>query len=336
MSTHRVYRLRHRPIGQIADTDLELVTEPKPTPGPAQCLVKNLFFSIDPTHRIWMSDRPQYMEPVALNDIMRSSSVGVVEESNVPDYPVGTHVLGFGGIAEYYIGIPGVTILWKAGIYPELPLTADLSVLSPIIGLTAWHGVNKILGVKAGDVVVVSGAAGAVGSLVGQLSKLKGATVIGIAGTESKCRWLTEDLRFDHAINYKTQDVGEALKAAAPEGVTHYFDNVGGAITDTVFSNLRLFAKVCFCGAISEYDRADAWDGQKNFNMLLMKRVTLTGFICLDHLNEYEECRNELLQFVHDGKIKYSEDVRDGIENYISTLRLLAAGTNTGKLILKV
>ena len=261
MATHRAWRLRHRPVGQLKDTDLELVTEAKPAPGDGQLLVKNRWASIDPTHRIWMSDKPQarrqnawgrggaatagrsvsllprptlpqYMDPVGLGDVMRAVTVGVVEQSNssearlktphgspslltrvsaraffCPQYAVGDHVLGFGGLCEYYVGIPNVNVMYKAGHNAGLPVTADLSLCSIIIGLTAWYGVNKVLDVKADDVVVVSGAAGAVGSIVCQLAKMRGAKVAGIAGSADKCAWLAKDLGLDAAINYKTDDV---------------------------------------------------------------------------------------------------------------------------------
>lgn len=334
--SHRALRLRSRPVGTIADTDLELVTEPKPVPGEGQVLVRNQYVSIDPTHRIWMSDRPQYMPPVGLGEVMRAATVGVVEAvgANAPaEYAVGTAVVGFGGVAEYYVGIPGVNLFYPAG-QNNLPVTADLSVCSIIIGLTAWHGVNKILNPKEGDIVVVSGAAGAVGSLAGQLAKLKGATVIGIAGAESKCAWIRDELGFDHAINYKTQDVEAELKKIAPDGITHYFDNVGGRVTDAIYANGRNGTKIAFCGAISEYD--DVWVGQKNFNMLLMRRMTVQGFICTDHMDEFPEAKTELTTLVNAGKLKYSEDIREGIENYTETVRLLGSGGNTGKLILKI
>lgn len=331
--THRAWRLRSRPVGEIADTDLELVTEAIPTIGENQMLVKNLFISLDPTHRIWMSDKAQYMDNVPLNDIMRAATVGVVEESNNSDFPVGMNVFGFGGVADYYLGIPGVTVLYKAGEL-GLPLSADLSVASLIIGLTAWHGVEKILEPTTGDVVVVSGGAGAVGSLVGQLAKARGATVIAIAGTPAKCAWITETVGLDHCINYKTEDVEAALLALAPEGVTHYFDNVGGKVTDAVLMNARNYLKMALCGSISEYD--DAWSGQKNFNMILMRRISVTGFICTDHFGELQEATKDIASRVTAGKLVYLEDIRDGLESYIDSIRLLSNGGNTGKLMIKV
>lgn len=274
------------------------------------------------------------MDPVAVNDVMRAVTVGVVEESRHAEWPAGTHVLGFGGVAEYYVGLPGVNVLYKAG-QTGLPLTADLSLCSIIIGLTAWYGVSKVLDVKSGDVVVVSGGAGAVGSLVAQLAKLRGAKVAGIAGSAEKCAWLTKDLGLDAAINYKTQDVAAALKAFAPEGITCYFDNVGGAVTDSVLTAFRNHGRVAVCGSISEYD--DAWAGQKNWNVILMRRLTVQGFICTDHIGTHlGDAKAELAKLALEGKIKYVEDIQEGIEKYPDTVRMLMRGDNAGKLILKI
>lgn len=332
--THRVWRLRSRPVGQIKDTDLELCVERKPTPQAGNVLVRNLFISIDPTHRIWMSDIPQYMPCVELNDIMRAVTIGVIEESNNPEWPVGKHVVGFGGCCEYFEGIPGVNVLYEAGGYEGLPLTADLSVASIIVGLTAWYGTKHVLAVKEGDVVVVSGAAGAVGSLVGQLAKLQGARVLGIAGSDEKVAWIKK-LGFDEGINYKTANVAEAVKAWAPEGVTCYFDNVGGAVTDAVLTAMRNFGRIAVCGSISEYD--DHWSGQRNWNLILMRRLKVQGFICTDQIGEHlATAKAEMSTLAAQGKIKYAEDIREGLENYPATVRLLFSGENTGKLILKV
>lgn len=227
-----------------------------------------------------------------------------------------------------------MNVLYAAGTIADLPLTADLSVCSIIIGLTAWYGINKILEPKAESLICVSGGAGAVGSLVGQLALQKGAKVIGIAGGENKCAWM-KNLGFHHVIDYKKEDVGKCLASIAPNGIDGYFDNVGGAITDAVLMNMSLNSKIAVCGSISEYD--DAWAGQRNWNMILMRRITIKGFICVDHIGEHmAEAKTEIAALVREGKVKYTEDVREGLENYPSVVRLLFAGENTGKLILKV
>jgi len=228
-----------------------------------------------------------------------------------------------------------VNVFYPAGECDGLPLTADLSLCSIIVGLTAWYGVNHVLDVKPGDVVVVSGAAGAVGCLVGQLAKLKGAKVLGIAGGATKCAWL-KSLGFDESIDYKNKAVSvvEAVKAWAPEGVTCYYDNVGGCITDDVLLAMRNQGKVAVCGSISEYD--DAWSGQKNWNLILMRRLSVKGFICTDQMEHLAAAKKDLAALAKAGSIKYAEDVREGLENYPATVRLLFSGENTGKLILKV
>lgn len=216
----------------------------------------------------------------------------------------------------------------------EVKPTVDLSYASIIIGLTAWHGVNKILEPTSEDIVVVSGAAGAVGSLVGQLSKLNGATVIGIAGGEAKCQYLTSTLGYDYAIDYKTMSVSDKLKKLAPDGITRYFDNVGGDVSDAVLENARNFAKIALCGSISEYD--DNWTGIRNFNMILMRRIMVQGFICIDHMDELQEAKSELMDLVKKGKITFKEDVREELENYVDVVNLLFTGGNAGKLMLKI
>ena len=275
------------------------------------------------------------MPCVELGDVMRAATVGVIEASDNAEWPVGRHVLGFGGLCDLYEGIPGVNVFYAAGECGGLPLTADLSLCSIIVGLTGWYGVNKVLEVTADDVVVVSGAAGAVGSIVGQLAKLKGARVCGIAGGAAKCAWL-KSLGFDETIDYKAKgvSVAEAVKAFAPEGVSCYFDNVGGAVTDDVLLGMRNHARVAVCGSISEYD--DAWAGQRNWNLILMRRLKIQGFICTDQMAHLGTAKAELSALAAAGKLQYTEDIREGLETYPATVRLLFSGENTGKLILKV
>lgn len=266
-----------RPQGSIVPSNLQKREEALPSPDslpPGQLLIKNLFLSIDPTHRIWMSDMPQYMPCVPLDTVMRAATVGEVTASSDPAFPIGCKVVGFGGISEDYLGIPGTNVLYQV---PEngLPLTTNLSVCSVVIGLCAWHGVRKILSPGKGDVVVVSAAAGAVGSLAAQLAKLVGAIVIGIAGGKEKCAWVKEDLKCDHAIDYKTGNVEEKLREAlgGENAVTHFFDCVGGDVGDAVLACCKNFAKMAMCGSITEYN--DQWTGLKNTNLMLMRRITV-------------------------------------------------------------
>jgi len=343
---NRCLRLQSHPSGLVTSENVVLTHEPIPTLPTSSSssstndeiylVIKNLYASIDPTHRIWMADKAQYMDPIALGDIIRAATVGIiVESSHVEQWPVGTHVVGTGGLCDYYVGIPGKNILHLAGQNPGLPLTADLSVCSVIVGLAAWHGMNHVLAPNNDDIVVISGAAGAVGSLAGQIAKHMGCKqVIGIAGGQEKCDWITKELGFDAAIDYKSQNVEETLKSLVPEGVTCYFDNVGGDVTDAVLMNVRNHARMALCGSISEYN--DHWTGIKNFNMILMRRVKVQGFICTDHFYELEHMRSTIGNLVTAGVIKYSEDVREGLENFVDVVNLLFTGKNTGKLILKI
>jgi NADPH-dependent curcumin reductase len=334
---NRCVRLVSHPVGTISKTDLKLSNEEIPKAADGQVIVKNLYASIDPTHRIWMNGKKaQYMDPVPLGDIMRAATVGVVVESKNEAFPVGKKVFGFGGICDYYVGIPGVTLVEMCACEsdPEIEDTFELTYGGLIIGLTAWHGINKIIEPKQGDVVVISGAAGAVGSLAGQLAKNRGAKVIGIAGGVEKCKYLIETLGFDHAIDYKTENIEEKLKEYAPEGVEGYFDNVGGDSSEAVLMNARNGMAMALCGSISEYD--DNWSGIKNFNMILMRRIKVQGFICLDHGNELAEARAEMVQLKKEGKLVVQDDMREGIENYVDVVNLLFCGGNRGKLMLKI
>jgi hypothetical protein len=245
--------LHSRPTGALTQSDFSIVELPKPTELAAgQILVRNLYASLDPTHRIWASPDDQYLAPAAIDEPMRAATIGVVEQSNDPEVPVGAHVNGMGNIQTYYL----TSRAEGASVLPHddaIPLTAHLSVLSFIIGLTAWVGVYDICNVQPGETFVVSAGAGAVGSLAGPLAKLKGARVIGIVGSDEKARWLTETLGFDAAVNYKTDTATlvARLKEAAPNGIDAYFDNTGGQSTEAVLAVVNNNARIALCGVIS-------------------------------------------------------------------------------------
>ena len=327
---NRCYRLVRRPKGKVTKDDLVLCEEEIPPLEEGQVLAQNLVLSIDPTHRIWMSDRPQYMPCVDLGDVMRALSMAKIVESRHPDFAVGDVVSALGNVQEYFTGTPEQYMLTKL---PDSS-TRNLSVCSVLMGLTAWHGATKILQAGPDDVVVVSGAAGAVGSIAAQLCKVRGAKVIGIAGGPDKCKYLTDELLLNGAIDYKSDDVDAKLKEFAPDGFTGYFDNVGGTVTEAVLNNMRNFSKMALCGSISEYN--DNFVGITNFNMILMRRIQVQGFVCTDHMDEYPECLAELTDLVKLGKLKYREHVDQGLENYVDVLNLLFEGKNTGKLMLRV
>ena len=333
--TNRSWRLRQRPEGIIDENDLELVTDEIPEIQEGQVLAKTIYFSLDPTNRIWMSDIDQYMEPVEIGDIMRAGgSLAIVEESKVPHVKVGDIVQGgmHGGWQEYFI-IPGE----EAAAIPlveSIPLTALISVLG-FTGPTAYFGFLDIGQPKKGETVVVSAAAGAVGSIVCQIAKIKGCRVVGIAGSDEKCNWLKNDLKVDEVINYKKDDILESLKEKCPEGIDIYFENVGGETLDAALTLMNNYGRIPVCGLISMYND---WEtpGPKMFRNILMKRLTVKGFLVSDYLDRYAESLQSLSEWMAEGKIKYKVDIVEGIENAPSAVNKLFTGENNGKLVIKV
>ena len=333
--TNRSWRLRQRPEGIINEKDLELVTDEIPEIQEGQVLAKTIYFSLDPTNRIWMSDIDQYMEPVEIGDIMRAGgSLAIVEESKVPHVNIGDIVQGgmHGGWQEYFI-IPGE----EAAAIPlveSIPLTALISVLG-FTGPTAYFGFLDIGQPKKGETVVVSAAAGAVGSIVCQIAKIKGCRVVGIAGSDEKCNWLKNDLKVDEVINYKKDDILESLKEKCPEGIDIYFENVGGETLDAALTLMNNYGRIPVCGLISMYND---WEtpGPKMFRNILMKRLTVKGFLVSDYLDRYSESLEALSEWMAEGKIQYKVDIVEGIENAPSAVNKLFTGENTGKLVIKV
>ena len=333
--TNRSWRLRQRPEGVIDEDDLELVTDEIPEIQEGQVLAKTIYFSLDPTNRIWMSDIDQYMEPVEIGDIMRAGgSLAIVEESKVPHVKVGDIVQGgmHGGWQEYFI-IPGE----EAAAIPlveSIPLTALISVLG-FTGPTAYFGFLDIGQPKKGETVVVSAAAGAVGSIVCQIAKIKGCRVVGIAGSDEKCNWLKNDLKVDEVINYKKDDILESLKEKCPEGIDIYFENVGGETLDAALTLMNNYGRIPVCGLISMYND---WEtpGPKMFRNILMKRLTVKGFLVSDYLDRYAESLEALSEWMAEGKIQYKVDIVEGIENAPSAVNKLFTGENNGKLVIKV
>ena len=333
--TNRSWRLRQRPEGIIDENDLELVTDEIPEIQEGQVLAKTIYFSLDPTNRIWMSDIDQYMEPVEIGDIMRAGgSLAIVEESKVPHVKVGDIVQGgmHGGWQEYFI-IPGE----EAAAIPlveSIPLTALISVLG-FTGPTAYFGFLDIGQPKKGETVVVSAAAGAVGSIVCQIAQIKGCRVVGIAGSDEKCNWLKNDLKVDEVINYKKDDILESLKEKCPEGIDIYFENVGGETLDAALTLMNNYGRIPVCGLISMYND---WEtpGPKMFRNILMKRLTVKGFLVSDYLDRYAESLESLSEWMAEGKIQYKVDIVEGIENAPSAVNKLFTGENTGKLVIKV
>jgi NADPH-dependent curcumin reductase CurA len=334
MATLKRWVLRRRPVGEIRPGDLELVEEPIADLAEGQVLVRTLYLSLDPTNRIWMSDQDQYMPPVEIGDTMRGGSLGVVERSRSDRFRQGDIVnTGMGGWTTHVVA--DGAMLFPVRRIPGVPLTAGMSVLGGT-GLTAWFGMCDIGKPQPGETVVVSAAAGAVGSIAGQIAKLKGARVIGIAGGEAKCDWLTGELGFDGAIDYKNEDVGAALDRLCPNGVDVNFENVGGDIMDAVFSRLNNYSRMPLCGLISTYNDKDRPSGPTDFARVLMHRINIRGFIVTDFLPRAGEALAELVPWVTEGKLKWKVHVDQGLEGAMSSLRRLFTGDHDGKLLIQV
>ena len=328
-NSNRQWILKKRPVGEIKAGDLELIEKPIPVPGPGQILVRTLFLSLDPTNRIWMSDMDQYMPPVQLGDVMRGGTLGVVEQSNNPDYKVGDVVNGLAGWQEYAVA----DAAQKMAKGPA-PLPAYMSVLGAT-GATAYFGLLDLGKPQAGETVVVSAAAGAVGSIVGQIAKLKGCRVVGIAGSDEKCRHLVKDFGFDACINYKKDDIRKALKRECPNGIDVDFENAGGEILEAILEQINLKARIVLCGMISSYNDKEPRPGP-NLANILMKRARIEGFIIIDYFPRFGEFIADMSKWVAEGKIKYDTTVVPGIENALSALGMLFTGGNTGKLLVQV
>lgn len=331
-NTNRQWRLAKRPVGDIKPGDLTLVDSPKPVPGPGQLLIRNVYLSLDPTNRIWMSDMDQYMPPVEVGDVMRGGTIGVVEQSNNPQYPVGAIVQPFPGNWQDYVV---ADMAQPLAVTKQLPILAHMSALG-MTGATAYFGLLDIGQPKPGETVVVSAAAGAVGSVVGQIAKLKGCRVVGLAGSKEKCDWVVKDLGFDSCINYKQENVLAALKRECPKGIDVYFENVGGEILDAVLTLINQNGRIPLCGLISSYNAVDPVPGPTMFRNILMKRVTVKGFIILDFLAEMGRFYADMSRWIAEGKIKWRVDVVEGLENAPSALQKLFTGGNTGKLVVKI
>lgn len=321
--------LAHRPEGEVSADCFEQVDAPMPEPAEGQVLVKVEWLSIDPTIRMWMA-MDTYLPAIEIGAPIRSAGMGAVIESKNPDIPVGTRLFGTPGWQEYAVMGP------KDQMVPEgVDPTAALSVFG-ITGLTAYFGLTDIGRPREGETVVVSGAAGATGSVAGQIAKLLGCRVVGIAGSEDKCHWLTEELGFDAAINYRSENVGKALRQACPTGIDVFFDNVGGEILEAALANLALRGRVVMCGAISQYNDATPPPGPRNLSVLISQRGRMEGFIILDYLSRAGEAITQLATWVMSGQLKYKVDVMEGLDAAPHALAKLFTGANEGKTLVRL
>jgi NADPH-dependent curcumin reductase CurA len=326
--------LAQRPQGMVDGQTVSLEQDDVPEPGAGEALARVRYLSIDPTIRTWMDDAPGYLPPIAIGDAVRSGGVAEVLSSNCERYAPGDLLFGMTGWQDYVIADEGERALQP--LPPGVSPTAALGVLG-ITGMTAYFGMTDVGRVKEGDVVVVSGAAGATGSTAGQIARIKGAAkVVGIAGTPEKCAWLVGELGFDAAIDYKAQDVAARLRELCPEGIDLYFDNVGGAILNSCLGQLAMRGRVVLCGAISSYNSDGRAAGPANYTSLIIRRGRMEGFIILDYFDRFPQAQAELATWLGAGEVKSAEHIVEGLERAPEALNLLFTGGNTGKVIVKV
>ena len=332
---NRQWLLKVRPDGLIRDEDFDWHEAPVPDPGDGQVLVRNIYLSLDPTNRLWADEADSYMPPVQTGEVMRGATIGVVEQSNDPGISVGTIVQGLLGWQDY--AVADSSDVTPLGGDSSIPLTAYFDIFGHI-GITAYFALLDIGKPVAGETLVVSAAAGAVGSIVGQIGKIKGCRVVGITGTDEKCRWITETLGFDGAVNYKnpSESVLEGLKRNCPDGIDIVYENVGGESFEAALSLINVRARIVLCGLISQYNATEPVPGPSNLINVLANRARIEGFIVMDHFHRAGEAMAELGPWYADGKIKTRIDVVDGLENAVHAVNKLFDGTNKGKLIVKI
>ncbi len=330
-TANRQVRLASRPTGFTDASTWKFVSEPVAQPGEGQVLVKVTYLSLDPAMRGWLNDAPSYIAPVAIDAVMRAGGVGTVAASGDPKFAIGDYVTGTLDVQEYAL----VKAKSLTKIVPQIaPPPVWLNVLG-MPGMTAYFGLLDVGAPKAGETVVVSGAAGAVGATVGQIAKIKGCRTVGIAGGKDKCDYLLE-LGFDAAIDYKNENVHAALKSHCPDGIDVYFDNVGGDILEAALARLALHARIVLCGAISQYNSGEV-RGPKNYLALLVKRARMEGMVVFDYADRYAAAAMEMGGWMAQGKLKSREDVVEGgVDAFPETLNKLFRGENFGKLVLKV
>ncbi|SMP56849.1 NADP-dependent oxidoreductase [Noviherbaspirillum suwonense] len=330
------FRLAARPVGLPKDSDWQRTSEPVRELADGEILVKVLYLSLDPAMRGWMNEGKSYIPPVGIGEVMRAGGIGRVVASKSPKFAVGDFVSGGTGVQEYWIGAADDKTAAFYKVDPKAaPLPKYLNALG-MPGMTAYFGLLEVGQPKAGETVVVSGAAGAVGQTVGQVAKQRGCRVVGIAGGREKCDFVVNELGFDACIDYKTGSVKDGLKQHCPKGVDVYFDNVGGDILDAVLTRINRKARIVICGAISQYNNTTPVKGPANYLSLLVNRARMEGIVVFDWADRYHEGAAQMAQWMKEGNFKTREDIVDGLENFPQTLLMLFEGRNFGKLILKV
>ena len=337
MATNRSWHLIRRPEGTLGSKDFELRESAPGEPGEGQVRVRNLYLSLDPTNRVWTRSKDTYMPAVPIGGVMRGLTIGRVDKSRNAAFPEGTIVSALGGWQDYSV-VDGAMV-WKVNQPKEIPLSARFALYEHI-GSPAYFGLTRVGQLKKGETVVVSAAAGAAGSMALQMARNLGAgRVVGLAGTPAKCRWLTDELGADVAINYKTDDIPKALAKACPNGIDVYFDNTGGPILEAVLDLINMQARIAMCGNISSYDKDCEQPGPRNLFNLLFKRARMEGFVCFDYIADaagWAECNEAITRWHLEGRLKYHLDLQQGLENAPTAVGRLFNGTNTGKLVVQI
>jgi len=335
MKTNRRFVLTTRPQGIPKPSDFALIDAEIPTIGDGEILIRNHYASLDPAIRGWLDDVPSYLPPVELGDAVRAATVGVVEDSKIEGFASGDWVMGLNKIEHY-------SVVSKGGVANHIDraavpsVTNYLSVMG-VVGLTSWFGITEVLKPKAGDTLLISGAAGAVGSLAGQLGKLAGARVVGIAGGPAKCKKLIEDYGFDAAIDYRTKDVeklAQEIGEACPDGIDLIFENVGGIGLDAALRHINPHARIGLCGLISEYN-GQAY-GTRNLWQLIARMATVRGFLVSEFVDHFAEGGKAMAKLAAEGKLRFDEHLEEGIDNAYTAFLRLFDGSNQGKMILKL
>lgn len=334
MASNRQWVLKERPQGMVAVDHFECVEAPMPAPGDGEVLVRNLYVAFEPAMRGWLDDVPSYLPPVQIGEPMRASAVAEVVESRDPALPVGTLVQGMFGWQEFAVAGPS-SLLPPIALPEGTPPTMPLSVFGAT-SFTAYFGLLDVGKPVAGETVVVSGAAGATGSMVVQLAKLKGCRVIGIAGGEEKCNWLKESCDADETIDYKHEDISAKLAEYCPDGVNLFFDNVGGDMLEAVIQRMADHGRIVLCGQIAAYNEAQPTPGPRNLFLLITRRIRMEGFIVIDFMERFGEATEALTAWMMDGKLQWREDIQEGFDNIPQTFLRLFSGENQGKQLLKL
>ena len=331
--TNKQIIFKNRPQGIPDKSTWQFEENPIEELQEGEILIQQHYISLDPAMRGWMNDTKSYIPPIALDSVMRAGSIGkVIKNNNNPNFEVGDCVSGWGGVQQYMTsdGTGCFKVNEKIAAMPTF-----LGALG-MPGMTAYFGILEVANIKEGDIVLVSGAAGAVGSIVGQIAKIKGCRVIGIAGGKEKCNYIINELGYDEAIDYKSENIYTALKRKCPKGIDVYFDNVGGVILDAALSKLRMHATVVICGAISQYNNKKKVNGPSNYLSLLVTRSVMKGMVVMDYTKGFGQASKQMATWIEEGKLKYREDIYEGIENFQETYNRLFSGEKKGKLVLKV